>query len=96
MKIKAALNKTPPVKSDKMKKSAPSTVKYVKHLLKNQSANDSENDNDYDDDEEFIRANEVLVNEALNDDDENLNEDLLDQKDEVLIEKLKSIDGRKR
>ena len=72
-------------------KSASKSNKYVKNLLKNQSDDDS-----FDDEEEFIRANEVLVNEAFNDDDENLNEDLLDQKDEVLIEKLKSIDGRNK
>jgi hypothetical protein len=89
MKLKTAKSST--VKSGKKL----STVKYVKNLLKNHSENEEEDD-DYDDEEEFVKANEFLINEALNDDDENLNEDLLDQKDEVLIEKLKSIDGRKR
>jgi hypothetical protein len=46
-------------------------------------------------DEEFIKASEFLTNDALNDDDENLNQTLLDEKDDLLIEKLRSLDGRK-
>jgi hypothetical protein len=53
----------------------------------------------YDDesnDEEFIKPNEYLTNEALNEEEENFNDDKFDEKDEALIEKLKSLDGRRR
>lgn len=53
----------------------------------------------YDDesnDEEFIKPNEYLTNEALNEEEENFNDDQFDEKDEALIEKLKSLDGRRR
>lgn len=46
-------------------------------------------------DEEFVRANDYVTNENLNDDEhENFND--LDEKDEILIEKLRNIDGRRR
>jgi hypothetical protein len=46
-------------------------------------------------DEEFVKANEFLTNDAINDDDENLNQTLLDEKDDLLIEKLRNLDGKK-
>ena len=53
----------------------------------------------YDDesnDEEFIKPSEYLTNEALNEEEENFNDDQFDEKDEALIEKLKSLYGRRR
>jgi hypothetical protein len=64
-------------------------VKMKKNISKARSYAD-END-----DEEFIKPNEYLTNEALNEEEENFNEDIFDEKDEALIEKLKSLDGRR-
>jgi len=51
---------------------------------------------EFDDDDQFLKADEYLINEALNEqegDDEN---NYLNDRDEVLIENLKKIDGKKR
>jgi hypothetical protein len=48
------------------------------------------------DDNLFIEANEYVKNEALNDDDQYLNDEILDEKGDQLIEKLKSLNGKKR
>ena len=45
--------------------------------------------------EDFVKANEFLINDALNDDEENLNQQLLNEKDDLLIEKLRNLDGKK-
>jgi hypothetical protein len=46
-------------------------------------------------DEEFVQASEFLANDALNEDEENFNDRLMDEKDDELYQKLRSIDGRK-
>lgn len=46
--------------------------------------------------EDFIEANQYLVNEALNEDDEANRNDFDDDKDDRLLEKLRSLDGRRR
>lgn len=54
------------------------------------------NINNIDADEEFIEADKYLENDALNEEEENYDENAFTEKDEELIEKLKSIDGKKR
>lgn len=54
------------------------------------------NINNSDADEEFIEADKYLENDALNEEEENYDENAFTEKDEELIEKLKSIDGKKR
>jgi hypothetical protein len=45
------------------------------------------------DEEEFIEANQYLTNDALND-EESLDDETVEERDEILIEKLKSIDKK--
>ena len=52
--------------------------------------------NNSDADEEFIEADKYLENDALNEEQECFDENTYNEKDEELIEKLKSIDGKKR
>ena len=52
--------------------------------------------NTSDAEEEFIEADKYLENDALNDEEEHFDENTFTEKDEELIEKLKSLDGRKR
>jgi hypothetical protein len=63
------------------------STKFEEQLI-NLNKNDSE--------EEFIGANKYLENDALNEEEENFNENTFSEKNEQLIEKLKSLDGKKR
>ena len=44
----------------------------------------------------FLESNTYLENEALNEEEEHFNERLYDDKNEEMIEKLRTIDGKKR
>ena len=48
------------------------------------------------DDEEFVSANNFIANEVENEEEENYDDGFYQAKDEQLIDKLKSIDGKKR
>ena len=47
-------------------------------------------------DEDFLEANTFLENEALNDEEENFDERLYEEKNKEMIDKLRTIDGKKR
>jgi hypothetical protein len=46
--------------------------------------------------EEFLESNVYLENEAINEEEEHFDERQFEEKNEQLIEKLRSIDGKKR
>ena len=49
-----------------------------------------------DDEDLFIESNVYLENEAFNDEQDNFNERLYEEKNEEMIEKLRTIDGKKK
>ena len=67
-------------------------VKVKNNLKKIENLNNllTHGDND---EEEFVKVNEFLINESLND-EENLDRRILEERDEELYEKLKSIDRK--
>ena len=69
-----------------MVKKLKASTKFEQQLVNNTS----------DVDEEFLEAEKYLENDALNDEEEHFDENHYAEKDEQLIEKLKSIDGKKR
>ena len=48
------------------------------------------------DDDMFLESNAYLENEALNDEQEHFDEKVYDEKNEEMIEKLRTIDGKKK
>lgn len=69
-----------------MVKKLKASTKFEEQLVNNTS----------DVDEEFIEADKYLENDALNEEEERFDENDYAEKDDELIEKLKSIDGKKR
>ena len=51
---------------------------------------------EFDDDDQFVKADEYLINEVFNEQEGDDDINYLNDRDEVLIENLKKIDGKKR
>lgn len=68
----------------------PKSAKKIPSELENQIIHSKEHLN-----EDFLQANELLTNEAFNEDEENYNQQVAEEKDDFLLEKLKALDGRK-
>ena len=73
------------VKRAKGGEAAGATAELEKKLLDNKL-----------DEEEFIKPDEALLNDVLNEQEENYDENFSQEKDEELIEKIKSLSGKKR